>query len=78
MKNKENNDLVRQIDNLIRQLPFPEDITYRKITKYDRERERKESERVSSIIHRNAPGSLCRWCNEMNGKGGVPCSCHDL
>jgi hypothetical protein len=71
-------ELTNQIDGLIMQLPFREELTYKKVTRKDTERERKLAHERWIIDKRNSIGTFCRYCREMDGAGGVPCSCNDI
>jgi chromosome segregation ATPase len=70
--------LERQIDDLIRQIPFKNELRYDKFNKHGMQKQRAWQEKAAQLEQASRPGKLCTYCGEINGRAGFPCSCYDL
>jgi hypothetical protein len=70
--------LEREIDNLIRQIPFKNELRYDKLNKHGMQKQRDNQKKAEQLERESRPGKLCRWCGEIDGKAGYPCSCNDI
>ena len=71
-------NLESQIDELIRQIPFKNELRYDKLNSRDMQIRKDKCHELGQLRRQNQRGKLCRWCGEMDGKAGFRCSCNDI